>query len=133
MHLEFVKEMPHETKLIVSTCPAYLWGRSSQSDLSGRSRRRSLKPQAEGPGPHLRRQFRSLRERIRSYLTKCLSAGIKSGEFRKLPVSETANVLMALINGFIRLRRTGPPAESQTRRFKRGEGGGDLFLQVKFG
>jgi AcrR family transcriptional regulator len=31
MHLEFVKEMPHETKLIVSTCPAYLWGRSSQS------------------------------------------------------------------------------------------------------
>jgi len=43
-------------------------------------------------------------------LTQCLKAGIESGEIRKLSVPETVNILIAFINGFIRLRRTGPPA-----------------------
>ncbi len=41
-------------------------------------------------------------ERIISYLTECLSNGIKSGEFREMSVSDTANILIALINGLIR-------------------------------
>lgn len=80
MHLEFVKEMPHETKLIVSTCPAKL----------------------KDPDHICADNFAHLRERIISYLTGCLSAGIESGEFREMPVSETANVMMALINGLVR-------------------------------
>ena len=43
-----------------------------------------------------------LRERIMTYLAECLSAGIKSGEFREMSVSDTADVLMALINGLVR-------------------------------
>ena len=80
MHLEFVKEMPHETKLIVSTCPAKL----------------------KDPDHICADNFARLRERIISYLTECLSIGIKSGEFRKMPVSDTANILIALINGLVR-------------------------------
>lgn len=80
MHMAFVEALPHETKLIVSACPARL--RDPDHICAG--------------------NFALLRERIRSYLTECLSAGITSGEFRKVSVSETAKVLMALINGLVR-------------------------------
>ena len=80
MHLEFLKEMPHETKLIVSTCPAKL----------------------KDPDHICADNFARLRERIISYLTECLSNGIKSGEFREMSISDTANILIALINGLIR-------------------------------
>ena len=40
--------------------------------------------------------------RLTSYLTECLSTGIKSGEFRKMSVTDTANILIALINGLVR-------------------------------
>ena len=42
------------------------------------------------------------RDRIKSYLTGCLTDGIKSGEFIDVPVPETVNMLIALINGLIR-------------------------------
>ena len=80
MHLKFVKEMPHETKLIVRTCPAKL----------------------KDPDHICADNFARLRERIMTYLTECLSTGIKSGEFREISVSDTANILIALINGLVR-------------------------------
>ena len=42
------------------------------------------------------------RDRIKSYLTDCLRDGMKSGEFIEVPVQETVNMLIALINGLIR-------------------------------
>ncbi len=36
------------------------------------------------------------------YICECLNAGIKNEEFHKLPVSATANMLTALINGLLR-------------------------------
>ena len=78
--MAFVKTLPHETRLIVSACPAKL----------------------RDPEHICASNFALLRERIRSYLTGCLSAGITSGEFRKVSVSETADVMMALINGLVR-------------------------------
>lgn len=42
------------------------------------------------------------RDRIKSYLTECLTDGIKSGEFVDVPVPETTNMLIALINGLVR-------------------------------
>ena len=42
------------------------------------------------------------RDRIKSYLIGCLTDGIKSGEFIDVPVPETVNMLIALINGLIR-------------------------------
>jgi len=80
MHIAFVEALPHEIKLILSTCPARL--RDPDHICAG--------------------NYDRLRERNRSYLIGCLSAGIESGEFRKMPVSETASLLMALINGLVR-------------------------------
>lgn len=80
MHFEFVREMPHETKLIVGTCPAKL----------------------KDPDHICADHFARLRERIISYLTECLSTGINSDEFREVVISDTTNILIALINGLIR-------------------------------
>ena len=42
------------------------------------------------------------RYRIKSYLTECLEKGVQSGEFIDVPIQETVNMLIALINGLIR-------------------------------
>ena len=42
------------------------------------------------------------RDRIKLFLTDCLTDGIKSGEFIDLPVQETVNLLITLLNGLIR-------------------------------
>ena len=44
------------------------------------------------------------RERLKAYLNDCLEKGIKSGEFNQVPVPETVNLLIAMINGLIRQR-----------------------------
>ena len=49
-----------------------------------------------------RENVKRWRDRIKSYLTDCLTDGIKSGEFIDVPVQETVNMLIALINGLIR-------------------------------
>jgi AcrR family transcriptional regulator len=41
---------------------------------------------------------------IMDYISGCLKAGISSGEFLKVPVSPTANRLVALLNGLLRQR-----------------------------
>jgi hypothetical protein len=41
---------------------------------------------------------------LKSILTYCLKKGIKSGEFNQVPVSETVNLLIGMINGLIRQR-----------------------------
>jgi len=38
------------------------------------------------------------------FLTRCLSAGIETGEFEPVPVDETASLLVAYINGIIRYK-----------------------------
>ena len=83
--MAFVETLPHETKLIVSACPAKL----------------------RDPDHICASNYVRFRERIRSYLTECLTAGIASGEFRKMSVSDTADVLMALINGLVRQQSQG--------------------------
>ena len=46
----------------------------------------------------------SIADRLKAYLTDCLKKGIKSGEFNRVPVPETVNLLVTMINGLTRQR-----------------------------
>ena len=46
----------------------------------------------------------SIADRLKAYLTDCLKKGIKRGEFNQVPVPETVNLLIAMINGLTRQR-----------------------------
>ena len=81
-HFRFVEEMPDETYIAVSTCPAKL------SD----------------PEHICTKNVQHQRDRLKAYLTDCLKKGIKSGEFNQVPVYETVNLLIAIINGLLRQR-----------------------------
>jgi len=80
IHFEIGKEVPYETALAIRTCPG------------------KLKDSA-----HICYEyFHKWRERLKTNLTRCLKAGIRSGEFHKTPVPETVNMLIALTNGLTR-------------------------------
>ena len=49
------------------------------------------------------------------YLTDCLEKGIKSGEFNRIPVPETVNLLIAMINGLFRQRGLHPEEKDGMR------------------
>ena len=80
IHFEIIEEMPYEIVLAINTCPAKL----------------------KDPDHMCSENVKHWRDRIKSYLTDCLTGGIKSGEFFEIPVQETVNMLIALINGLIR-------------------------------
>jgi AcrR family transcriptional regulator len=80
IHFEIGKEVPYETALAIRTCPG------------------KLKDSA-----HICYEYiLKWRDRLKTNLTRCLKAGIRSGEFHKAPVPETVNMLIALINGLTR-------------------------------
>ena len=81
-HFQFVEEMPDETYIGVSACPAKL----------------------RDPEHICTKNVQRQRERLKEYLNDCLEKGIKSGEFNRVPVPETVNLLIAMINGLIRQR-----------------------------
>jgi hypothetical protein len=80
IHFEIVEEMPYELVLAINTCPAKL----------------------KDPDHVCSENVRLWRDRIKSYLTNCLEKGVQSGEFIEVPTQETANMLIALLNGLIR-------------------------------
>ncbi len=108
-HFRFVEEMSDESYIGVSTCPAKL----------------------KDPEHICTKNVQRQRDRLKEYLKDCLEKGIKSGEFNQVPVYETVNLLIAMINGLIRqmglwrrskrlsghlLRRSTPP---MIRRLKK--------------
>ncbi len=81
-HFRFVEEMPDETYMVASTCPAKL----------------------KDPDHICTINVRRQRDRLEAYLKDCLEKGIKNGEFNRVPVPETINLLIAIINGLMRQR-----------------------------
>ena len=81
-HFRFVEEMPDETTMFASTCPAKL----------------------KDPGHICTKNVRLRRDTLKAYLNDCLEKGIKSKEFNRVPVPETVNLLIAMINGLLRHR-----------------------------
>ena len=82
LHFDLVKEMPDEIYLVVSTCPARL----------------------KDAGDVCRTNIEKQRAYLNRMLTDCLETGIASGEFHPVPVVETVNLIIAMINGLLRQR-----------------------------
>ena len=85
LHFRLVEEMPDQAYLVVSTCPAKL----------------------NYPEHLCTKNIHLQRERLEAYIADCLENGIKSGEFQEVPVHETANFFIAMINGLFRQRGLG--------------------------
>ena len=79
-HLAFVRDMPSEAGMILHACPARL------KDPDGLCRKRYIQS----------------RTRLTELLTGCIELGVASGRFIKVPIRETANLLIALLNGLMR-------------------------------
>mgnify|MGYP001551172285 CR=1 FL=1 len=76
-----VEEMPRRIRLVMSSCPARI----------------------KDPEHVCYSRMTGIYEWHNAYLTRCLSAGIASGEFCNVPVAETTYVLISMINGMSRL------------------------------
>jgi len=75
-----VEEMPRRTRLVMSSCPARI----------------------KDPAHVCHDRMIGIYDWHYAYLTRCLEAGIASGEFREVPVAETAFVVISAINGMSR-------------------------------
>jgi AcrR family transcriptional regulator len=82
LHFQFVDEKPDEIYLTFSTCPAKL----------------------NDPDHICARNIQRQREHLKAMLIGCLERGVASGEFTKVPIVETAHLIIALITGWMRLR-----------------------------
>ncbi len=80
LHMDIAMEKPEETYLIASTCPARL-----------------------KDGAHVcARLISEGRKRIVRYLSDCIKEGIEKGEFVKVNIPQTVNVLVVLTQGILR-------------------------------
>lgn len=75
-----VEEMPRRTRLVMSSCPARI----------------------KDPDHVCYSRMIHIYNWYQAYLTRCLEKGIATGEFRNVPVAETAFVLISMINGMSR-------------------------------
>lgn len=82
VHLDIVQEMPHGVRLIISNCPAKL----------------------HDPEAVCAQFYSTARNRLARIVSDALKRGIASGEFAKVQVSQTTNLLVAMLNGILRQR-----------------------------
>jgi AcrR family transcriptional regulator len=82
LHIKIVAKNPDQAYLAVSACPA------------------KLKDPAHVCATHIKKQ----QKWMEAYLSECLIKGMATGEFHKVPVAQTAGLLIALLNGLIRQR-----------------------------
>ena len=80
LHFQIIDDLPEQIRMIGTNCPAKL------NDSEGMCLKK----------------IKKARKLVLDYISECLKAGISSGEFLKVPVSATANMLVALLNGLLR-------------------------------
>ena len=80
LHFQIIDDLPEQMRMIVTTCPAKL----------------------NDPKGICLKNIKKARNLVIDYICGCLNAGVESGEFRKVPVLPTANMLIALVNGLLR-------------------------------
>jgi len=56
------------------------------------------------------------RRHLLGYLTRSLSDGAESGEFARIPVEETAIMILSVINGIVRYQKMNPDPAKNLRR-----------------
>lgn len=82
---EFVERRPRETTLILGSCPSKL----------------------KDAEQVCRENFERLNSWLEVFLTQCLRRGIRSGEFERVPVLQTVNLITLMIRTLIRQRAMG--------------------------
>lgn len=96
LHLTLVADLPKETYLIVSACPARL--RDPEHVCSS--------------------IIQKQRELLKSYLTACIQEGMASGEFREVPLEATVYLIFAYMTGLIRQQSLNPFGKGQAGKKK---------------
>jgi hypothetical protein len=81
-HFDIVEDMSDEIYIVMSACPAKL----------------------RDPRDNCAKNIHKQRTWLTTYLTICIEKGILKGEFSKIPVEATVNIMIALINGIMRRR-----------------------------
>ena len=94
LQFDVIEEKPDEVHLIASACPARL----------------------KDPDGICVRGIREFLKRHKSYLIRCPAEGIAAGDFVALPVEETAELLVASINGIIRYQVLNPGSSEAMRQ-----------------
>jgi len=93
LQYDIAEEMPDEVQLIASACPARL---NDPKDICAGN-------------------VKEYRRRLIGYLTRSVSEGIESGEFEEVPVEETANLILSVINGIVRYSRINRDPKTNLR------------------
>jgi AcrR family transcriptional regulator len=83
-HFRFVEDMPDETYMGVTMCPAKL----------------------KDPEHMCTKMVQRQLDWLNAYLTDCLKKGIRRGEFNRIPVPGTVNLLVGMLTGIL-IRRRG--------------------------
>ncbi len=79
-HFRFAEDFPDQTFIVISACPAKL------QDAA-----------------HICAQYvKAQGDRLSGYITGCLERGVRTGEFRPVPVAATTGLLLAMVNGLMR-------------------------------
>jgi AcrR family transcriptional regulator len=84
-YYEFVDRKPRETTLILGPCPAKL----------------------KDAEQVCRESFKRLDSWLEGFLTHCLRRGIRSGEFKRVPIPQTVSLITMMIRTLIRQRAMG--------------------------
>ena len=94
LQYDIAEEMPDEIQLIATACPARL---NDPEDICAGN-------------------VKEYRRHLLGYLTRSLSDGAESGEFARIPVEETAIMILSVINGIVRYQKMNPDPAKNLRR-----------------
>ena len=92
LQFQLVSEKPYEFYLTISTYPTRL----------------------KDPDNVFKKNTTRLKRWLKSYLSDCLKKGIKSGEFVKVPVDATVDILMLFVKDILRQRSFSAKANKKT-------------------
>jgi AcrR family transcriptional regulator len=91
LHFQLIDEKPYDFYLTITNYPTRL----------------------KDPENVYKKSVKRQSEWFKSYFTNCLKKGIKSGEFVKVPVDETVNVLVLLIKDILRQQSFSPKIDKK--------------------
>jgi AcrR family transcriptional regulator len=91
LHFKLIEEKPYDFYLTITGYPTRL----------------------KDPEKVYKKSVKRQGEWFKSYFTDCLKKGIKSGEFVKVPVDETVNILMLLIKDILRQQSFSPKIDKK--------------------
>ena len=91
LHFQLTEEKPYDYYLTIKSYPTRL----------------------KDPDKVYEKNIQRQKDWYRTYFTDCLRKGIKAGEFIKVPVNETANILVLLVKDIVRQQSFSPKKDKK--------------------